>query len=196
MTPDEIILTAVDLFQKQGYHATTVRQISTALGVTSAALYYHFPGKEAILESIFDMAMTTAEKHLDDLLASDYPAEVRLQKLVQEHAMAVIEDLPLMTVFFNEMKNLPAESRVRALARQRDYQMKMRSVISEAISAGYIDDVNPAIVVYAILGMCNWLHHWYKADGQLSPEQIGALFSRIISSGIARSTVTQSVCSV
>jgi len=195
MTPDEIIITAVALFQKQGYHATTVRQISTALGVTSAALYYYFPGKEAILEAIFDMAMTTAEKHLQDLLASDYPAEVRLQKLVQEHAMAVIEDLPLMTVFFNEMNNLPPESRARALARQRDYQMKMRSIISEAISAGYIDDVNPAIVVYAILGMCNWLHHWYKADGQLSPEQIGALFSRIISNGIARVTTTRSACS-
>jgi AcrR family transcriptional regulator len=45
-TRDEILRTAMDLFMAQGYDATSLRQIADRLGVTKAALYYHFPAKE------------------------------------------------------------------------------------------------------------------------------------------------------
>jgi AcrR family transcriptional regulator len=33
---------ALDLFIEQGYEATSLREIAEKLGVTKAALYYHF----------------------------------------------------------------------------------------------------------------------------------------------------------
>jgi TetR/AcrR family transcriptional regulator, cholesterol catabolism regulator len=40
---------AVDLFYAQGVHATTVRQITAACGLTPGALYNHFASKEDLL---------------------------------------------------------------------------------------------------------------------------------------------------
>ena len=42
---------ALDLFVKQGYEKTSLREIAEQLGVTKAALYYHFKTKEEIVQS-------------------------------------------------------------------------------------------------------------------------------------------------
>ncbi|HZM78450.1 MAG TPA: helix-turn-helix domain-containing protein [Candidatus Limnocylindrales bacterium] len=43
---------ALELFTEKGYDATSLREISERLGVTKAALYYHFKSKEEIVESM------------------------------------------------------------------------------------------------------------------------------------------------
>ncbi|MBB5871780.1 AcrR family transcriptional regulator [Allocatelliglobosispora scoriae] len=42
---------ALELFTEQGYDKTSLREIAERLGVTKAALYYHFKSKEEIVES-------------------------------------------------------------------------------------------------------------------------------------------------
>lgn len=50
---DNLIDTAGQLFLQHGYDATSVRQIADAVGVTEAALYYHFKdGKRGLLEAV------------------------------------------------------------------------------------------------------------------------------------------------
>lgn len=59
---DLIIETAASLFVKNGYSATSVRQIADAVGVTEAALYYHFrDGKRELLQAV-------VENHTPDLI--------------------------------------------------------------------------------------------------------------------------------
>lgn len=48
-TRAEILRVALDLFRTQGYDATSLRQIAERLGITKAALYYHFPAKELLV---------------------------------------------------------------------------------------------------------------------------------------------------
>ncbi len=45
--------TALELFAEQGYEKTSLREIAERLGVTKAALYYHFKSKEEIVVSLF-----------------------------------------------------------------------------------------------------------------------------------------------
>ncbi|MBV1848966.1 TetR/AcrR family transcriptional regulator [Catellatospora tritici] len=42
---------ALELFTEHGYDATSLREIAERLGVTKAALYYHFKSKEEIVDS-------------------------------------------------------------------------------------------------------------------------------------------------
>jgi AcrR family transcriptional regulator len=53
-TPNRILSAALRLFADQGFAATSVRQIATAVGVTDAALYSHFPGKQAIFDHLVE----------------------------------------------------------------------------------------------------------------------------------------------
>ena len=51
-TRERILDVALDLFVAQGYDGTSLRQIAEQLGVTKAALYYHFESKEEILRAL------------------------------------------------------------------------------------------------------------------------------------------------
>jgi AcrR family transcriptional regulator len=48
-TREQILDVALELFNEQGYDKTSLREIADRLGVTKAALYYHFERKEDIL---------------------------------------------------------------------------------------------------------------------------------------------------
>lgn len=49
-----IVQAAVKLFARQGYHKTTISDLAQAIGLTSGAIFHHFPNKEAILEAVVD----------------------------------------------------------------------------------------------------------------------------------------------
>ena len=51
-TRERILDVALDLFTEHGYDGTSLRQIAEQLGVTKAALYYHFASKEDILMAL------------------------------------------------------------------------------------------------------------------------------------------------
>ncbi len=51
-TRQRILDVALDLFIEQGFDGTSLRQIAEQLGVTKAALYYHFESKDDILMAL------------------------------------------------------------------------------------------------------------------------------------------------
>ena len=53
-TRERIQQIAIALFSELGYERTSLREIAERLGVTKAALYYHFKTKEEIAASFFD----------------------------------------------------------------------------------------------------------------------------------------------
>ncbi|WP_280317031.1 TetR family transcriptional regulator [Nocardia wallacei] len=68
MTPERILATARALFAARGYRATSMQAIADEVGVTKAALYYHFDSKDAILHQLtlplldeLDAVLTAAE---------------------------------------------------------------------------------------------------------------------------------------
>jgi AcrR family transcriptional regulator len=53
---------ALELFTEQGYEATSLREIAERLGVTKAALYYHFKTKEDIVASFMEDRFAALEE--------------------------------------------------------------------------------------------------------------------------------------
>jgi AcrR family transcriptional regulator len=53
-THDQIQSIALELFSTQGFDGTALQQIADRLGVTKAALYYHFKTKDELLTAIVE----------------------------------------------------------------------------------------------------------------------------------------------
>ena len=53
-TKDKILKTSLKLFSERGYAGTSMSDIANALGITKAALYKHYAGKQEILDSIIE----------------------------------------------------------------------------------------------------------------------------------------------
>ncbi|RSN68968.1 TetR/AcrR family transcriptional regulator [Actinomadura sp. WAC 06369] len=52
-TRDLLLDAALELFARQGFAATTVRQIAAEVGVRDSAIYGHFASKQAIYDALF-----------------------------------------------------------------------------------------------------------------------------------------------
>ncbi|MFF5212673.1 TetR/AcrR family transcriptional regulator [Streptosporangium sp. NPDC000396] len=52
-TSERLLEAALELFARQGYAATTIRQIAEAVGVRDSAIYAHFSGKQGIYDALF-----------------------------------------------------------------------------------------------------------------------------------------------
>jgi len=55
-TKERIFDAALDLFARQGYESTSMREIAKSVGLTESAVYRHYPNKEAILDAVFAYA--------------------------------------------------------------------------------------------------------------------------------------------
>ena len=51
-TKQEILEAALELFSVQGFEATSISQIASAVGIRKASLYSHFENKQAILDAL------------------------------------------------------------------------------------------------------------------------------------------------
>ena len=64
-TRSRIPQVAADLFLRQGYIETSLSQIARKLGLTKAAVLYHFPTKDAILMELAEPMLAALENVLD-----------------------------------------------------------------------------------------------------------------------------------
>ncbi|WP_327269171.1 TetR/AcrR family transcriptional regulator [Streptomyces sp. NBC_01218] len=95
-TRTEIRAVALELFTEQGYEATSLREIAERLGITKAALYYHFKSKDDIVRSLF----TTYLDAVADLVewAREQPPGPDLANRIVDRMVDVViaEGMPAM----------------------------------------------------------------------------------------------------
>lgn len=66
-TRSEISAVAAELFSEQGYEQTSLREIAERLGITKAALYYHFPSKVELLSSLVEPLIEDLRELADEV---------------------------------------------------------------------------------------------------------------------------------
>ncbi len=184
ISKEKILDTAAQLFQEFGYNVTTIQDITDRLGVTKGSFYYYIKSKEALLCEIFDRAMTTVERKVEEVVKVKLPIAEKLELLITTHILAQIEESAIISVFYNELKRLPSDYQSKIIARRRQYEDKFVHILREGVVSGDLVSVDGLPIVYGILGMCNWIYQWYKPDGRLKPTELAKLFSGLILKGL------------
>lgn len=93
-TRDRIINSAKKLFAEQGYQKTTIVDISRQAGLSEAALYEYFHGKEDLLLMIPDLWVSELLRDLDEQLFGIKGAVNKLRKYLWWY-MRRVEQAPL-----------------------------------------------------------------------------------------------------
>jgi AcrR family transcriptional regulator len=97
-TRDRILTVAAGLFSRHGYAATPLSDIAAELGITKAALYYHFRSKDEILDAIMAGPVATVGALAERARAGTASPEELLAGLID---MATISG-PMIAAFGND----------------------------------------------------------------------------------------------
>src|SRR5437763_13209324 len=83
-TRHRILDEAQALFSERGYVGTTVQQVANKLGITKAALYYHFPqGKEEIFVELMRRHLRRLHQGLQQASSSHRTAREQLEAMAE-----------------------------------------------------------------------------------------------------------------
>jgi TetR/AcrR family transcriptional regulator, cholesterol catabolism regulator len=185
LTQRAIVSTAAELFAGWGFGATSLDDIAERLGVTKGALYYHIRNKEEILRLIYLMVLAASEEPLAHIANGDLPPDEKLHHAIVHHVAVAADRSPAMIVFYREQPHLTGPFAKEIVLRKKEYETYFQRIIMEGQAAGVFNrNVDPKIAAFGVLGMCNSLSQWYRADGPLTSAQIAAMFARMIEGGI------------
>jgi AcrR family transcriptional regulator len=90
-TRDALVDSAVDLFTKRGYAATSLDEVARRARVTKGALYHHFSGKQALFEAAFDVVETTVKTQLAEILTGPGSAWERASNGLRQYIKICLE---------------------------------------------------------------------------------------------------------
>src|SRR5260370_31595266 len=87
---DQVRAAALRLFKEKGYHATSMRDIASEVGINKGSLYSYIRSKEDLLIPVFERAMGVLISQIEDIAAdaSLQPTHT-LKRALHAHVMAV-----------------------------------------------------------------------------------------------------------
>lgn len=168
---------AVAAFAEDGYGAASTRSIAQRLGLSAAALYPHYPSKEALLHDI------SRAGHLDALAAvaaADDPSgdpSQRLRSVVAAFARWQAQHSELARVLQYELRSLTPEHRREIVAIRRRTTAVLAEVIAAGLAAGEFTTPDPDGVVLAVSSLCVDVCRWFPTRTHHDPDVIAGLYA-------------------
>lgn len=182
---ETVLRRAIEMFNRQGYDATSISDLAADLGVSKSALYHHFPSKEALLSAALDEALDGLSSAVD--AAADATrgesAYDRLRATVAGAVHILAAHLPAVTLLLRVRGNSPLEQ--SALERRRHIDEQLARLVRQAADEGDLRaDVDPEVISRLVFGMVNSLVDWYHPDGPIAPESIAHAVTGVLFQGL------------
>jgi len=180
----QIIDKATELFQKQGYSATSMRDLAGYIGIEAASLYSHIKSKEEILQTICFQMANDFFNSLEEIELEKLSADEKLKKAVRSHVIVLTKDSAASAVFFSEWRHLSQNYLTDFLSMRNNYENKFIQILIDGYKEGIFKKMDAKFTVLALLSSINWMPSWYKPEGKLSPEEIAENVTDVFINGL------------
>ena len=162
---------AVQIFDRKGFAAASVREIAEAAGVTKPVVYYHFGSKEGLLLAILTQAMHDFQAALDMGVARTGAARERLITLCEDIYRMFEKNVPVVrvahAVFLGPRDLAP---KFDLMVFERRLREAVVRIVTDGQQAGELRRTPPEDVALAIMGILEG-----ATDRQMLPDlnQVG-----------------------
>ena len=154
----QILQAATGLFIDQGYHGLSMRQIAEALGVTKAALYYHFKDKEELFLAVLTAYLEKLEAKLDQIQAQPGSNRERISRFVEHILTQPGEQHAIIRLASQEMRHVSAAQRQAFnLVYHQKFIDKIQAILQAGMEQGEFrgefQRLDPQVATWALLGL-------------------------------------------
>lgn len=186
---EDILWAAAEVLHRNGYEATTMKDIAAQVNLTAASLYHHFKNKDFLLLNVLEVGLDLTIDKLERIDASNLSCAEKLSAMIRSHVVSVTGNVAVGAAMVFEIRALLNVSvgaknsdesftrefvarRNQFFARRDYFEGLFRNIVRAGIEAGEFREVDAAIVTKAMLGAHNWVGVWFKEGGRLSGEAV------------------------
>ncbi len=185
----DILRAATNVFEKNGYSATTMAAVAAEANVAKGSLYNYFPSKQKLFEAVFNESFAEDEATMDALVASPLSATEKISRYV-DHWFGRLEHAKkigglIMEFWAHATRGRAAKETTIFQEVYSRWHERIREIINQGVADGdfrdEIDASNAAMVVLAMIDgmtMHAIMHTGIKIDANLSDKiKLGLLTS-------------------
>jgi len=183
-----LLRTAATVFAEQGFHATSMRDLSKATSMSLAGMYYYVRCKDELLYQIQERCFTGVLDGAEAAIEAGTDAQDRVDRLIRHHVTFFAEHMGEMKVLSHEADSLTKERQDSINKLKKQYVTLLAKLIGDA--QGENAKADTRVAAYALFGMMNWIYTWYDPDGEVTPAQLAEQFSEVFLHGITTSTTS------
>jgi AcrR family transcriptional regulator len=176
---DEILDAAGQLFSRQGFHATSMRDLARAVNLQGGSLYAHIESKEEVLFELVNRAADGFLSSAEMIPANLTPGE-RLERLIRGHLEVMVRELDNATVFFHEWKFLNPVLQSKITARRDAYEGHFRKTLEAGVASGQFQVEDVRLATLFVLSALNWTYHWYRPGGKLTLDSLSRHYRDLV----------------
>ena len=186
---------AARLFVEQGFAATSMSEIARAVGITKAGLYHFVKSKDELALILITRAYVVYDRdvHIPAQGISD-PLE-RLQFIVRSHLYNITRHRGPsgnpVTVLLDDPAALGDAHRREIARRKKTYYKFLRDTLLALKERGELNNLDPTVAAFSLLGMILWLARWHRTEGRLSIDDVVMQMTEIALRGVVRPDVLQ-----
>ena len=168
---------ALRIFRQKGYHAASMQNIADAVGLYKGSLYYYVSSKEELLVRLFEGRADQVLGELRVITDGTGTCTEQLRAMVRAYVLGVLRNLDSVRVYLHEEHVLPPAALRHVHAEQRTMRDLFEGVIGDGMRDGTFVGTDPKLAALALLGMCTWVHRWYRPRGRLTETAIADDFA-------------------
>lgn len=180
-----VLRRAIDVFNRQGYEATSIGDLARELGLTKSAIYHHVPSKEALLAAALDEALDGLSAAIDEAAAGPETSAYERLRTAVRHSVEILADhVPAVTLLLRVRGN--SEVELAALERRRVIDDKLAHLVQAAVDEGSLRaDIPPELISRLLFGMVNSLVEWYRPAGPVDVHDLSRSIVDLAFDGLA-----------
>lgn len=160
-----LIAAAAQLFHRQGYDATSTREIAAQVGMQPGSPFYHFGNKQDLLLAVMVEGMKQASERQRAAcarLGGDESARDQLRVLIRNQFDVLLgPDSDFIPVMLYEWRSLSAEQRQTITQIKDEYEAAWIPVLQALHHSGQLQ-APVALARLMIFGALNWAVQWYQ----------------------------------
>ncbi len=159
----EIVAAATELFSKQGFYRTTIKEIASLAGISSGLVYQYVREKDdVLLLVILDVVDAYAREIPKALAGLDDPIE-RLLATVDAYCRVVDRRRAATVLAYRSTKSLPRDRRRLIQERELETNQLIAAAIEDCIRMRLVRKINVDVLTYQIVLIAHgWaLKSWY-----------------------------------
>jgi AcrR family transcriptional regulator len=180
---------AAALFAEKGYEATSLRDVSQAVGVSLAGLYHYFTSKEDLLYQVQYRTFASLLESQERVAAQPGTPEQRFRRLVIGHLAFFDSHRNELKACTYEMESLKGDLYHTVEAIRRRYYHLVTMVVAElrdgGVHAAHETRYERHVTLF-LFGMLNWIFMWYDPARHGPVDQIGEEMLDLVLNGLRR----------
>jgi AcrR family transcriptional regulator len=184
---DHLLARAAALFAEKGYEATSLRDVSQAVGVSLAGLYHYFTSKEDLLYQVQYRTFASLLQAQQEVAAVPGTAEDRFRRLVIGHLGFFASHPNELKACTYELESLKGDLYLTVEALRRRYYRLFTMAVSE-LKHGPADGARETResrhATLFVFGMLNWIFMWYDPKRHGPVEGIGEEMLDLLLNGL------------